>query len=1018
MKQNFIAYRQKPCNVLSIIFILCNVYFGYSQNSYGDYLTANKQNLADEIITPTIQSPDVEAFEKATYIPADNYTGKVKISIPIYTIHFGGMEVPISLNYNTGGVKVGEMASSVGLNWSLNAGGVVSKLTQGLDDFLCPASSSTPSSINTPAGWLAGLNTKCSASINNPTNDALPDKFIVNSPGISTSFVTKKNGTPVDLNGSGYTFNANFEVVTKAITMRDGNPGTDSRMGLSSLDVTNLSGIKYHFETPDFTFSVVGRLALSTDLPTNHLDEMTNLKTDQSISFQYEAFTNYNGDGKEVYVTPYGGGSRNYLGNFTALTDFPLGHRLKQILFDTGSVEFFYGLDRQDYIDSKALTRIVVKDYNGKIIKDFRFSHSYFQSSINSSTPQSKRLRLDGVYEVDNSGSPKPGYVFTYNTDYEMPPRDSYAYDFLGYNNGAYSSSNTNPIPKMYYYDYRITPLYRSGSILLGGNFSMAANLNYARTYSLEKIELPTGGTKEFDYELNQFHYKGKTFSGGGLRVKSQHLKSSDGVEQILDYTYFAGKIERMPTYAVVFMKNDNFTNPTDLNDLTSQLGIDTFSSPRSQIELINGSFVGYNYVDVKNRSATGYTEYGYTNWSDTLSDKIFSIYNDVSSSWAKLNPNFLYVDNDLMRGKLAQKSFIDDSGRMLRHTEYLYEEEEIDSGFTGREFYNTVNNNCSTPDMYMYHTGAYITDNCGGFKEIIDLPVTRYLLRTIRTTDYGLDGQVKSWRDTEGFNVEKALTYDPLLPLVIKEVISNYGNEQYSATNPVPIWRSEKNISYPAKGINGSLQLSSYPYAQELVDDNRLSLPMEIEISGRSYSDQLFEYDQFSNGQVGLKKVSTKLRDNVELPSGGVIHINDSGRPTEILTANGRTISVIYGYHDSEIIAIVNGASYKSINSWLNTDYGKSISYLSQKADYDTNTSSENTLQSWLNNLRNSVGNHGSSSTTVKTVVYDPLLGVKRITDEKGITTYYNYDQFERLTEIKNSDSKLLKYYQYNYKN
>ncbi len=1017
MKRKFESPTKKLSKALFFFFFLSYSVIGYSQDTYGDFLTSNKQNLADEIITPTVQSPDVEAFEKATYVPTNNYTGRTNISIPIYTIHYGGMEVPISLNYNSGGVKVGDMASSVGLNWSLNAGGVVSKMTQGLDDFTYPVYIGPTSDMNSPAGWLASLNPNSETrGANNPSDDAMPDKYIVSGPGLSTSFITHHDGSPIDFKGSGNIFDLDFDLITKLTTNQSGNSISLDRFGLSYLDVTNLSGIKYHYETPDFTSGLK-----ANSYPTTYLDQMTNLNTNQTISFQYDAFSNYNYDDKTINVTNYGGSTLDGFSDESQYTYFPLGHRLKKILFDTGSVEFFYDLSRSDYLTSKALTRIVIKDYNGKIIKDFRLSQSYFQSSINSSTPQSKRLRLDQVYEVDDSGNPKPGYTFTYNTTYQMPPRDSYAYDFLGYNNGSYSSSNSDPNPKMYYYDFRVTPLYRSGSILLGGNFSMAANLNYAKVYSLEKIELPTGGSKEFDYELNQFLYKGQTYSGGGLRIKTQHLKSSDGTEQILDYTYSTGRIERMPTYAVFYMKNSSFSTPSSLSNLTSQLGIDTFANPHSQIELINGSFVSYNNVQVKNRQATGYTEYGYSDISNTLSTKSFLSSQPVNNSWSNLSPNFLYHDNDYMRGKLIYQSFVNDSGKMLRHTEYVYEEEELAPGFSNVIFYNKVHDGCyyADPSQGNYYTDDYITEYCGGFKETIDLPITRYLLKTIRSTEYGLNGEVTYAQDiTQGLYVEKNLNYDPIYPLVTKEVVNNFGNEQYGEAQPIPIWHSEKNITYPARGVNGSLQVNSYSYAQELVNQNRLSVPLEIEISGRSYSDQLFEYDQFSNGQVGLKKVSTKLRDNVELPSGEVININSSGQPTEIFTANGRTISIIYGYHNSEIIAIINGASNASVNSWLNSDFGKSITYLSQKADYDTNTSSENTLQSWLNNLRNSVGNHGSSSTTVKTVVYDPLLGVKRITNERGITTYYNYDQFERLTEIKNSDLKLLQYYQYNYKN
>ena len=41
-------------------------------------------------------------------------------------------------------------------------------------------------------------------------------------------------------------------------------------------------------------------------------------------------------------------------------------------------------------------------------------------------------------------------FTFSYDTTYQMPPRGSYAHDFLGYNNGSFNASITTPMPKYY----------------------------------------------------------------------------------------------------------------------------------------------------------------------------------------------------------------------------------------------------------------------------------------------------------------------------------------------------------------------------------------------------------------------------------------------------------------------------------------------------------------------------------------------------------------------------------------
>jgi len=81
-----------------------------------------------------MKAPDVIAFTNANYMPMDESTGRADITVPIYTIDLDGMEIPISISYDTGGVKVNAPASNVGLNWTLNATGLINKEIQGYED--------------------------------------------------------------------------------------------------------------------------------------------------------------------------------------------------------------------------------------------------------------------------------------------------------------------------------------------------------------------------------------------------------------------------------------------------------------------------------------------------------------------------------------------------------------------------------------------------------------------------------------------------------------------------------------------------------------------------------------------------------------------------------------------------------------------------------------------------------------------------------------------------------------------
>ncbi|MCK4662468.1 MAG: hypothetical protein KAT68_06365, partial [Bacteroidales bacterium] len=62
------------------------------------------------------------------------YTGVPSINLPLYKLQTKEFSLPISLSYNASGIKVEQVASWVGLGWSLNAGGVVTRVVNGSPD--------------------------------------------------------------------------------------------------------------------------------------------------------------------------------------------------------------------------------------------------------------------------------------------------------------------------------------------------------------------------------------------------------------------------------------------------------------------------------------------------------------------------------------------------------------------------------------------------------------------------------------------------------------------------------------------------------------------------------------------------------------------------------------------------------------------------------------------------------------------------------------------------------------------
>ena len=94
----------------------------------GSYNIENPESTIDP------KSPEVSTLGKYITMPLNLNTGAANIEIPIYTIQYGDITLPISLSYDSSGIKVGEMASSVGLKWNLSYGGVLSRNARGRRD--------------------------------------------------------------------------------------------------------------------------------------------------------------------------------------------------------------------------------------------------------------------------------------------------------------------------------------------------------------------------------------------------------------------------------------------------------------------------------------------------------------------------------------------------------------------------------------------------------------------------------------------------------------------------------------------------------------------------------------------------------------------------------------------------------------------------------------------------------------------------------------------------------------------
>lgn len=995
------------------IFFLFQTLVAQSEYRFdGDILSNYKMNYS-----PSAQSPDVTAFQKVTEIPVDNYTGRAQVSIPIYTISSGNIKIPITLDYNTSGVKVADMPSNVGTNWSLNAGGVTTKNVKGLDDFTVPEGIHSASGLineYTPSGWL--ISALGYTYSEDQQNDPLPDIYNMNAPGLSTKFIHDKvingNTEPIEIEKNGNIINDSFGLVYSGSAVIGGTNIPLNSYGLTSLEITSLDGMIYNFNAPEVILTHTDSQDLNnpanflkgTNFQTNayKLSSIFDPSTNKNIIFNYEDYTTNFHDEFEVSQNEF-----NYVVNIKS-------QRLTEIQFDNGSVNFIYGLNRIDNPDEKALTEIIIKNHLDNIVEHYVLEYGYFQSPIAPLSPQSKRLKLQKVYRVDSNLQSGVGkYEFSYNESVIMPPRDSWAHDFLGYNNGSYNSSLQTPIPKIYErnnainnnYSYSQTddgnlgrlyiPFNQSGTTMVsGGNYSLEANENYSKAYILNEIKFPTGGKQVIEYELNNFQKYGFHY-GGGLRIKTLKIIDEYENEIIKDYSYGNGKIKDLPIYT----------------KLSPYLKL--YNTPQNNVELTNGSFVGYEWVNITNRydkESTRYHYFTHDDYPDIPSSKtIFgssSTNRSLARTWRAKARYSLELDRDILRGKLQKKLIVDKNGLYKLKQSYNYLLKEFET------INYTFQNPTDDPLLYGCYTedGLYMR-HCGGYDEEIFFPIERNLLISIKTQvleDFHEETDFTQGVYAEYFETEKRYWYDSDYPRIVAEVQgTDLCDYELILNDPqAQDFCNNENLKFIRKEYE-------YPLSGSILhQEHRLNTPIStvtINEFGELKSEN-FNYNLFNGNLAALKSINLTTNNHLStdlLPkiSPEITQIDSKGNVIEVISESDIYTTFIFGYGSRYLICKLENVSISELESAA-TNLNINLNDLK-------NSNNDIEIRNKTNELRNYLTNARVTSYT-----NIPLVGLNSITDERGISTFFEYDSFNRLIFTKDNNQNLISEYEYNTKN
>ncbi len=403
-------------------------------NIYICNLSAQTFSSQESFIPP---APEAAAFGKYGDVPVSHYSGVPSINIPLYSVKARDIDLPLSLSYHASGNRVSDEASWVGLGWTLNAGGMITRVIRGYDDFAQYETKCEPPFSYSQLG--ENLKTPDDFSSGESPYDYLGtgieyyfNKTSANTPGDGDEFCEQlfnDNGQKFDTEPDLFTFQAgaysgkfvlNQQLECIPLDAHNVRIELVELPGNVGFQIITPDGMKYYFGlesiTRQKTYSISGSYIFDEDnpngtspmgctFPSEHvstwlLDKIVSYNQD-SLVFSYEK----NSSNKIKPIMGCTGGQDMVLftcgGNLTTKNNLPCSYfespvnhdkeilnkneiwydqvYLKEISHRYGKVEFISSNNRDDLENGKRLDSIKIYR-NSSLYKVFALNYNYFVS--------------------------------------------------------------------------------------------------------------------------------------------------------------------------------------------------------------------------------------------------------------------------------------------------------------------------------------------------------------------------------------------------------------------------------------------------------------------------------------------------------------------------------------------------------------------------------------------------------------------------------------------------------------
>jgi len=994
--------------IILALLILLNSIFSFSQNL---------NRFMPDVVPP---SPTVANQMKFVETPISYFTGTPQISIPIHTVQEGNFSMPVSLDYNAGGIKVSEIASWVGLGWTLSAGGMIGRTVRGLPDEYAGAGF-----LNSMAPILGDYSNQLNHA--NGVYENEPDMFYFHFAGHSGRFFFDKSGNIHTVPKTDFKIEKSIQI----LTFKDSYGSCINKWVITTND-----GIKYTFNEYELGISQ-GKSDIATSNPLASTNswylskiefpeggEITFSYTENRV--MYDIFSEVNAI---FYINGTTGSSPltprvAWIGLTTDLK------HLNAINFSNGRLKFVKRQrERADLRGDYALEKIVLENTAGTVLNQWVLSHQILEgTSLNSyetisisgnnivsiseldgnSIPATmkRRLILTGIKELNSAGTAKNnGYSFDYYRTISIPNRFYPRTDHWGYANESEVQSPHNK-PQVI-----IKP---------GGYQIVDKNPDFDRTKqgTLYKIIHPTMGETHFEYELHTFSNGsmpgiGGGSEAGGLRVKKTTYYDPVSTKSVIKKYYYTldGDGLECPFSNIIFSSPVYYREYKETKvGLTAQYLI-VSSQSAYPMATRQGSYVAYKYVTEEMTDLSG-NHLGKSFYEYTMSFDEFTIMGggplnlsvDVQY-YPSLFPNaFPYTP-----GNSREWS----NGFLVRRRDYAYENNQYKEIYNLQNFWDIEVN--TILQGYKVGVSSYEIPNVQPNNVIA-------ALYDISTGTINLSKVIeKEKRGDLWVTKQKEYEYGETkgLPVHIYEILE--GDKQ-----------QHKYFSYPKDYTNSS------GFMYNLKTKNILNKPVETVTaiqSGQSVKITQGTITEYNNEglptSIKLLELSTPLDKSQFrfssktgvgiLPGNGAngAYTPDSGYQERVTMtydrgrlyrhgANNIFTYYLWGYNRQyPVVQVTSNDSSLDIKSKLTSVELTNV----ESGNYTTDN-----VISTLNKILTAYSTN--SNVHVEALSYIPFRGVANRVDPKGIATKYEYDTFGRLQYIKDHSNKIVEQYNYNYKN